>query len=67
MAELRARKFRKGRKLVFYQPKLEDLEWGVLLFSFQVYASKQKARRDFPRRQILEFKEGEIEEPTFVD
>jgi hypothetical protein len=52
---------------IYYQPDLKDEEWGVKLFSFQVYDSKANAQKDFPEREILEYTENGIENPTFVD
>jgi hypothetical protein len=52
---------------IYYQPDLKNEEWGVKLYSFQVYNSKAKAHKDFPDKTILAYSKNEIENPTFVD
>ena len=53
--------------MTYYQPELNDDEWGDLLYSFEVYRSRETAQRDFPNREIIEYHDDDIEEPTFVD
>lgn len=58
----------KDKRLVkYYQPVLQDSEWGILLCSFQVYYNKTKLEKDFPGREIKEYSGDDIENPTFVD
>ena len=52
---------------IYYQPALNDKEWGVKLHSFQVYDSKVKAQKDFPDKEILEYSGDAIEKPTYVN
>ncbi|HKR05959.1 MAG TPA: hypothetical protein VJY62_15085 [Bacteroidia bacterium] len=52
---------------IYYQPALNDAEWGVKLYSFQVYDSKVKAQKDFPDKEILEYSGDAIENPTYVN
>jgi len=40
---------------------------GVELWSYYVYANFDNARKDFPDRQIIAYKEGDIENPYFID
>jgi len=52
---------------IYYQPELKDDEWGVKLYSFEVYRSLENAQEDFPDRKIIKYQGDDIEEPTFVD
>jgi hypothetical protein len=52
----------------FYQPDLDDVEREKYdLFSFEVFKSKSKAKKLFPNAKIIEYKRGDIEEPTMAD
>ena len=55
------------KKNVYYQPELNDDEWGDLLYSFEVYRLKKNAQKDFPGRRIIRYEGDDIEEPTFID
>lgn len=52
---------------VYYQPELNEDEWGDKLYSFEVYRSLENAQEDFPGRKINKYQGNDIEEPTFVD
>lgn len=52
---------------VYYQPKLNDDEWGDLLYSFEVYRSLENAQKDFPGKDIIRYQSDDIEDPTYVD
>lgn len=52
---------------VYYQPELKDVEWGELLYSFEVYRSEERAKRDFPGKKIITYQGDDIEDPTYVD
>lgn len=54
-------------KEVYYQPKLKDEEWGNLLWSFEVYFSKERCQLDFPDHEIVEYSGDDIEGKTYVD
>ena len=51
----------------YYQPDLKDVEWGELLYSFEVYRSLESAQKAFPGREIITYQDDDIEDPTFVD
>lgn len=56
------------RSEIYYQPKLSDKEWEQGdLYSFEVFKSKEKAKKLFPNKEIIEYKGNDIENPTFVD
>lgn len=51
-----------------YQPLLTDSQWSEgYIPSFGVYESIDQLLIDFPLSKFKEYKEGEIEEPTFLD
>lgn len=54
-----------GMKKKMYQP--ESAGTGDSCFSFEVYASKERAQADYPNENILEYEEGDIENPAYVD
>lgn len=58
-------------KQKYYQPRFNFDETlitpeGIELWSYYVYSSKELAQNDFPDREILEYSNGDIEEPYFV-
>ena len=52
---------------VYYQPELKDVEWGELLYSFEVYNSLENAQKDFPGKKIIKYQGNDIEDPTYID
>lgn len=52
---------------VYYQPELKDVEWGELLYSFEVYRSLDNAQKAFPGKKIIRYQGDDIEDPTYVD
>jgi hypothetical protein len=54
-------------RATYYQPRLENDEWGVLLHSFEVYRDYKNAKSDFPDRVIDIYTGNDIENPTYVD
>lgn len=63
----------KDNKSKYYQPKFDengnppkDIN-GSELWSFEVYKNKELAQKHFPNTKILEYSDGDIENPTFVD
>lgn len=57
---------------IYYQPDFGDDDTlvtpdGTELWSYYVYASKERAQKDFPDRKILEFSGDDIEDPYFID
>lgn len=53
---------------IYFQPVLTDEEWETgNLASFEVYRSYEKARQDYPGKQIAQYKNEEIEDHTYVD
>lgn len=53
---------------IYFQPifKNED-DWGLRLYSFEVYHDYDNAKKDFPDCQIAAYSGNDIEEPIFVD
>ena len=55
-------------KETVYQPEYDEPMWTEKnSYSFMVYPSRERARRDFPDLKISEVKVSDVEEPTFVD
>jgi hypothetical protein len=57
---------------VFYQPELDDLgdikgSPGESIFSFEVWRSKENLLKDCPNCTPIEYKKGDIENPSFMD
>jgi hypothetical protein len=57
---------------IYFQPDFKNDEFlftpdGVELWSYYVYANFDNARKDFPDRQIITYKNGDIENPYFID
>ena len=57
---------------IYFQPNFEIGDTlitpnGVELWSYYVYANFDNARKDFPDRQIIAYKDGDIECPYFID
>lgn len=51
-----------------YQPDYDEKIWDDKEFyGWMVYRSKKKAQANFPTLEIIEYKTGDIEDPTFVD
>jgi len=52
----------------YYQPKLTEREMIQNdFYSFFVYSLRENAERDFPNHEIVEYSNGDIEDPTFID
>lgn len=51
-----------------YQPVLTPEEWETGNFpSFGAYENLERAKEDFPNREIEALNENDIEEPTYFD
>jgi hypothetical protein len=58
--------------VVFYQPELDDLgdikgHPGESIFSFEVWRSKENLLKNCPNCTPIEYKKGDIENPSFMD
>jgi hypothetical protein len=51
----------------YYQPALEEDQWGEDLYTFEVYLDKENVEADFPGVEIKEYKGFDIGYPRFVD
>lgn len=57
---------------IYYQPDFENDDVlttpkGVELWSYYVYSSLENAQKDFPSRNILTYKDDDIENPYYLD
>ena len=56
------------KKTVYYQPVLTEKEmFENDIFSWQVYASLENAKKDFPNHEIKEYSGDDIENPVYID
>lgn len=56
------------KSAIYYQPDLPADLWGKLgISSFEVYRSRENCLKDFPDYEPLEYKNGDIENPTYID
>ena len=55
-------------KTIYYQPILNEGEWENLdIYSFEVYYSFEKCKKDFPNHTIAAYSGDDIENPTYRD